>query len=114
MDTNKTRVRKKKEDAKYVRAYEEVMGKDSRNGVYYVLKYNALPVDPRLATIIGDFGSNKPSAVDFVIDVERTLTLDWWDLSEKEQNKRKSEMGKKFMERGIAPVKRYFNGNSIR
>jgi hypothetical protein len=136
MDTNITRVKKKREWAKYKKAFDEIIGDpfapEPIDGVY-----NTLHSSSSISSIEGSFGeaegtidTSKPTVLDFFCDVDNalsacihdSLTMDkfvWTyvfgvtdnpthTLPKGLRNQLEQQIGKLLLMRGISPVKRYF------
>jgi hypothetical protein len=136
MDTNSTRVKKKKDWTKNKQAFDQILGDpfapEPVDGIY-----NTLHNSSSISSIEGTFGeaegtvdTSKPTVLDFFCDVDMvvdacindrfirdkfywTYVFGYTDEPERTlpkglRNSLEQQIGKVLLSRGIAPIKRYF------
>lgn len=132
MDSNKTRVRQKKEEAKNLSAFLEIIGDPYRDidGVYNTLHNRSSmgSIEDKLGQPVENISAAKPSLSDFFCDVENAVKdvipsnyledffsayFDGNGWIHKHIRKQfEQSLGKVLRSRGIYPVKRYFTVNT--
>lgn len=133
-DSNKTRLRKKKEQQLNKEAFYEIVGNPSSDvdGIYFTIQQRSSmgTIEAKIGQMTETANPLKPSISDFICDVENAIE-DVCDnaislaqfystfgspgkrppFSKMEKNQIIQKVGKLLRMRGISPVKRYFTVN---